>query len=232
MSQGILAYRAGLDRTYISGVERGERNISLHNIERIAIELNITVPYLCSDERFYSEAAYLRKDFEIPFSKRFVYNVDYENKIIAWQVNGVLSGQETESLGKTILSVLSHFRKGEVRAFVDHREMMVNGEPIVYSPDVAEKAIKIQERMTEYCDQVAVLCNSQYMMNQLNQITQKSGAFHKTNHLFGKDHEMIDQAHRLLNFAFNTYTYIFFCKSSFILVCIIQSFYRDHSLLS
>jgi transcriptional regulator with XRE-family HTH domain len=35
-SQDELAWRAGLDRTYISGIERGERNISLINIHRLS----------------------------------------------------------------------------------------------------------------------------------------------------------------------------------------------------
>lgn len=43
MSQELLAYEAGLDRTYISGVERGKRNISLENIERLAIALGVKV---------------------------------------------------------------------------------------------------------------------------------------------------------------------------------------------
>jgi len=36
VSQEEFADMCGLDRTYIGGVERGERNLSLVNIEKIA----------------------------------------------------------------------------------------------------------------------------------------------------------------------------------------------------
>jgi transcriptional regulator with XRE-family HTH domain len=37
-----LALKAGLDRTYIGGVERGERNVGLKNIERIAKAIGVS----------------------------------------------------------------------------------------------------------------------------------------------------------------------------------------------
>lgn len=42
MSQEALADLAGLHRTYVGSVEREERNISIDNIERIALALNVS----------------------------------------------------------------------------------------------------------------------------------------------------------------------------------------------
>lgn len=45
LSQETLAERANLHRTYISDIERGQRNVSLENIYNIAIALEIE-PYM------------------------------------------------------------------------------------------------------------------------------------------------------------------------------------------
>ena len=43
VSQEELADLAGLDRTYITSVESGRRNISIVNIEKLAAALNVTL---------------------------------------------------------------------------------------------------------------------------------------------------------------------------------------------
>ncbi|AII58852.1 MAG: transcriptional regulator, XRE family [Dehalococcoides mccartyi] len=43
ISQEELAFRAGVHRTYLGGIERGERNPSLKNIEAIAKALEVPI---------------------------------------------------------------------------------------------------------------------------------------------------------------------------------------------
>ena len=54
-SQEAFADRAGLHRTYIGSVERGEQNISLENIEKLAATLGVSLAELFAP--FTGEAA-------------------------------------------------------------------------------------------------------------------------------------------------------------------------------
>jgi transcriptional regulator with XRE-family HTH domain len=49
LSQEELARLAGLDRSYVGSVERGERNITLANIVRLVHALDITPAKLLDD---------------------------------------------------------------------------------------------------------------------------------------------------------------------------------------
>ncbi len=52
MSQKDLSYSADLDRSYIASVENGQRNISIVNIEKIAIALGVTLNDFFNDGEF------------------------------------------------------------------------------------------------------------------------------------------------------------------------------------
>ena len=45
-SQEAFADRCGLDRTYVGGIERGERNVALRNIEVIAKAIGVSIEEL------------------------------------------------------------------------------------------------------------------------------------------------------------------------------------------
>ncbi|MBR1177101.1 helix-turn-helix domain-containing protein [Bradyrhizobium japonicum] len=50
LSQEALAYECGINRTYLSGVERSERNVSIDNIARIAVGLGVEPWRLLKDD--------------------------------------------------------------------------------------------------------------------------------------------------------------------------------------
>ncbi|SIO66970.1 Helix-turn-helix [Bradyrhizobium erythrophlei] len=49
LTQEALAHECGINRTYLSGVERSERNVSIDNIARIAKGLRVAASKLLED---------------------------------------------------------------------------------------------------------------------------------------------------------------------------------------
>lgn len=52
VSQKDLSFKADLDRSYIASIESGHRNVSIINIEKIAIALGITMKEFFNNEKF------------------------------------------------------------------------------------------------------------------------------------------------------------------------------------
>jgi len=56
LSQEDLGFKSGLDRTYISGIERGQRNPTLESLWRIAQALGVPASRIVSEaEQLYSD---------------------------------------------------------------------------------------------------------------------------------------------------------------------------------
>ncbi len=56
MSQKDLAYASDLDRSYIASVENGQRNISIVNIEKIAVALEVTLKEFFGNDKFDNDS--------------------------------------------------------------------------------------------------------------------------------------------------------------------------------
>lgn len=69
MSQEELAWQSGLHRTYIGSVERGERNLSVDNIERLAAALSVPPSELLAPTGGGSDAEVLAE--LIPYIRRY-----------------------------------------------------------------------------------------------------------------------------------------------------------------
>ncbi|MBQ9279599.1 MAG: helix-turn-helix transcriptional regulator [Clostridia bacterium] len=59
LSQEALAFKAGLDRTYIASIESGKRNVSIVNIERIAIALECSLYTFFNAKEFKNHKIYM-----------------------------------------------------------------------------------------------------------------------------------------------------------------------------
>lgn len=64
LSQENLALLANLDRTYIASVEKGRRNVSIVNIEKIANAMGISLYQFFNSETFMKNSTISEKNKE------------------------------------------------------------------------------------------------------------------------------------------------------------------------
>lgn len=65
MSQEALAFKAELDRTYIASIESGKRNVSILNIERLAVALECSLHDFFNADEFKNAKIYVKDDSKL-----------------------------------------------------------------------------------------------------------------------------------------------------------------------
>ncbi len=97
LSQENLAEKAGLHYTYIGGVERGERNLSLKVIKKIADALKIDIREL--------------------FAGNLYEDIDVESKVIINDINRLLVNKDIHILQliKILIKDIDEWIKGNMK---------------------------------------------------------------------------------------------------------------------
>ncbi|SDC27506.1 Helix-turn-helix [Paenibacillus sp. UNCCL117] len=191
LSQDMLAARSGLDRTYVGSVERGERNISLKNIELLCNTLDVDISYFFDHERFSLHSAHLKSELKRPIQERFCYRVDVERNLISWQVAGALSLDEVTSITADLKSACRQLVLGQVKLLIDNRKMMLGGQPLVFQPEITERWEELQRWFLPHSEKVIVLCNSKLMQNQMKRLANRSGIIAVQKSLFQQEEDWL-----------------------------------------
>ncbi|TWT14617.1 helix-turn-helix domain-containing protein [Planomicrobium sp. CPCC 101079] len=189
ITQESLAIRAELDRSYVGAIERGVKNLSLLNIEKLANALDVDLPYLFEHDSFAPRSAFLKKELKKPLEARFIYEVNREEQVIAWRVAGPLSEYEARKVAEKIRSMALLLRRGEIKLLIDNRSMMADGQPFVFAPEVYDIWEELQAWLCPRLKQVVVLCNSTFMKNQLDRLAKRSGIAGFSKHIYSEEVE-------------------------------------------
>lgn len=192
MTQELLASLAELDRSYVGSVERGEKNLSLINISKIANALDVDISFLFEDERFSPRSTLLRKEMKKPLEERFVYDVDVMEQIISWRIAGPLSEHDVQDIAQKIKNISLLLKKGETRLFIDNRFMVIDGLTYVFPPQVNAVWEELQMWLLPFVKKVVVLCNSKLMKNQLDRLAKRSGISKMSIHIYHDDPSLGD----------------------------------------
>src|SRR4051794_37303488 len=108
-------------------------------------------------------------------TEHFVYKLDTKLGVLAWKVRGPIYVEDLPEILAAIKGGIEPLAKGSVKLLVDNREMVVNGNPIIFTPEVNDEWIKLQGWLIPYCSRVAVLCNGTSMKLQMDRLARTSG---------------------------------------------------------
>ncbi|MFD1862837.1 helix-turn-helix domain-containing protein [Planococcus chinensis] len=189
ITQESLAIRAELDRSYVGAIERGEKNLSLLNIEKLANALDVDLSYLFEHESFAPRSAFFKRELKKPLEERFIYDINLIDQVISWRIAGPLNENDVQKIAQNIKSLALLLKRGEIKLLIDNEAMVVDGQPFVFTPEVYDVWEDLQLWLLPYLRKVAVLCNSTFMKNQLDRLAKRSGIAGISKHIFSSDTE-------------------------------------------
>lgn len=108
-------------------------------------------------------------------TQHFVFNLDAEIGLISWRVRGPIYIEDIPEIVDVVKRAIEPLGEKRARLLVDNREMVVNGSPIIFTPEVNDEWIKLQGWLLPYCSRVAVLCNGSPMKMQMDRLARTSG---------------------------------------------------------
>lgn len=193
MTQEALANLTELDRSYIGSIERGEKNVALLNIAKLANALDVDLSYLFEDDQLSPRSFYLKRELKKPLEERFTLDVDVMEQVIAWRIAGPINEYDVKQINYQIRSLSLLLKKGEIKLLIDNRFMVLNGLPFVFSPEVNVVWEELQMWLLPFVKQVVVLCNSKLMQNQLDRLALRSGIADRSKHIFGEDSDLCER---------------------------------------
>lgn len=184
ITQESLATLAELDRSYVGAIERGEKNVSLINIGKLANALDVDLSYLFEDDQFSPRSVLIKREQRKALEERFINDVDVMNNVISWRIAGPLSEPDVKHISQQIRSMALLLKKGEIKLLIDNRYMVIDGLAFVFSPEVNAVWEELQKWLMPLVQKVAVLCNSTLMKNQLDRLGSRSGIDKISEHIF------------------------------------------------
>jgi hypothetical protein len=107
-------------------------------------------------------------------TQHFVMAADAPRNVLAWRVLGPIYIRDIPAIVESVQAGVGSLKQ-PVKLLVDNRSMLMNGRPIIFTPDVNAEWIKLQEWLLPRSSHVAVLCNGSVMKLQMDRLAKTSG---------------------------------------------------------
>lgn len=111
--------------------------------------------------------------------KKFTFQLDTQNQIVAWILNENLTYEEAVQAKNGIIEIVSKLPQGKVKVIADLRPLEEEEKMARFSNAASQESAELMGWLANYCSHVAVLCGSILMRAQMTRLASESGLGHK-----------------------------------------------------